>query len=129
VADENVYYLVRPMELHNIYSVHLNTLTTIQSVVELLRMPRVDELSSRHLTLAESLHKKINSVLSSSYIDIIRHERLGLPGRGLYIQKYGNKVYLNRRHQIRKKLNLQTLQEYYSLIFMLNNENNKRQVL
>lgn len=123
VKEGDIYYLIKPQKLDDIYSIYLNTICSVQDLVEFIRMTQAKKVSAMPLSLAENLRRKINATLCATHLELIRHESIGPAGRCVYVHKYGNKAYLNRRHHLNKKLKLETLQEYYCMMFMLNDKN------
>lgn len=93
----------------------------IRTLLDLHYVIKYAKDTSSDICLKGALMHSLNEKLSVSYQELIGCEISGDESREHYISVHGRKSYLNRRYQLKTKLNLKTLHEYNHILLMISN--------
>ena len=93
----------------------------IRSLLDLHYVIKYAKDTPAETGLKGALMHSLNEKLSISYQQLIDCEINGEESRENYISLHGRKSYLNRRYQLKTKLNLKTLHEYNHILLMISN--------
>ncbi|WP_156315599.1 hypothetical protein [Kluyvera genomosp. 1] len=120
VKPERIHYIAHPAILKNSYSSYVNTITTLVELRKKLVKIQKEKYSLPNRPLSQHVKENVRRRLGAGYYNVVLHEQSTPEERDRYISTHGQRAYLNRRYQISRKLNLRTLQEYRSMIMLMN---------
>lgn len=119
VEENRLYFIAPQFVLNNRYGCSMNTITTLSDLRKKLISLQKNNASYPQCSLSQHLKECVSKQLGESYYNLLLYEQHALDISNDINEPRERKTYLNRRHQINKKLNLRTLQEYSSMIMMM----------